>query len=327
MNPEIEKYWDYQKNKNIQPCKITPHSIKSVYWKCLNGHSFKARVSEFLSKKDKCSYCCNKKTDLTNNNLLIFTPEIKEYWSDKNTKQLQNLSPSSNYKAILECSLGHEFRRSIGKIISRNFNCPYCSNHLLLSGFNDLKTKFPSILKHWDYNKNTMDPSQVKFNSTHEYYWVCDNNHSTKQNCRYLNLGFRCLQCSRSSVEYQIHDFLKTLINKKEIATNTRKIISLELDLYVDSLKKAIEVNGDYWHSNELITKRTGMSAEKYHRLKKKLCADKDIDLIFIWEQDWKNSQEYVKENIVKWFHNEKYDIYLFCKYKSSIDYKDQTKN
>lgn len=38
--------WDYEKNKDISPNKISRHSMQSVWWKCPLGHSWKAKISE-----------------------------------------------------------------------------------------------------------------------------------------------------------------------------------------------------------------------------------------------------------------------------------------
>lgn len=41
--PDLCKEWDYEKNE-LCPSKITPHSHKKVWWKCKNGHSWKATI-------------------------------------------------------------------------------------------------------------------------------------------------------------------------------------------------------------------------------------------------------------------------------------------
>ena len=35
----VLKYWDYERNKGLDPKKITCGSEIKVYWKCENGHS------------------------------------------------------------------------------------------------------------------------------------------------------------------------------------------------------------------------------------------------------------------------------------------------
>ena len=75
---------------------------------------------------------------------------------------------------------------------------------------------------------------------------------------------------------------------KKEIIENTRKIIyPYELDLYFPDVNVAIEINGSRWHSDEFKPKN-------YHLEKSKLCEEKGIRLIHIYEWELK-PQYYTK--------------------------------
>lgn len=49
--------WDYEKNKNISPNKISRHSMQSVWWKCSLGHSWKAKISERAIEGKGCKVC------------------------------------------------------------------------------------------------------------------------------------------------------------------------------------------------------------------------------------------------------------------------------
>ena len=77
---------------------------------------------------------------------------------------------------------------------------------------------------------------------------------------------------------------------------NNRKIISpLELDFYLPDKNLAIECNGLYWHSYPKI------SDKNYHYNKSKLCEEKNIRLIHVWEYEWNNErQRPILENIIK---------------------------
>lgn len=72
--------------------------------------------------------------------------------------------------------------------------------------------------------------------------------------------------------------------------SSTRAILSnnLELDLYDDKLKLAIEYNGCWYHS-ELFKTRN------YHYDKWKECRDKGIRLIHIFDNEWYNKTNQVK--------------------------------
>ena len=64
----------------------------------------------------------------------------------------------------------------------------------------------------------------------------------------------------------------------------------LEIDIYLPEYNLAIEYNGSYWHSSKLKDKF-------YHLNKTKLCRDKEIDLIHIFEYEW---TDFRKQCIIK---------------------------
>lgn len=67
---------------------------------------------------------------------------------------------------------------------------------------------------------------------------------------------------------------------------NDRNVINpLELDFYIPEYDLAIEFNGTYWHSAYYKDKT-------YHYNKSKLCEDKGIRLIHIWEHEWENDKQ-----------------------------------
>jgi predicted nucleic acid-binding Zn-ribbon protein len=67
-----------------------------------------------------------------------------------------------------------------------------------------------------------------------------------------------------------------------------------EIDCYIPELKIGIEFNGIYFHSTNGLNKRS----ERYHYNKSKEALEQGIDLIHIWEDQWKNQQEIIKDII-----------------------------
>ncbi len=49
--------WDYEKNKDITPAVISRNSMKSVWWKCSLGHSWKAKIYERTVEEKGCPVC------------------------------------------------------------------------------------------------------------------------------------------------------------------------------------------------------------------------------------------------------------------------------
>lgn len=49
--------WDYEKNKDITPTAVSKNSMKSVWWKCSLGHSWKAKIYERAVEEKGCPVC------------------------------------------------------------------------------------------------------------------------------------------------------------------------------------------------------------------------------------------------------------------------------
>lgn len=100
-----------------------------------------------------------------------------------------------------------------------------------------------------------------------------------------LNIDF-----GQSNMELEMQDFLNSLNLSYNI--KDKKILSgKELDIYLPEFNLAIEMNGVYWHSEIYLDKY-------YHRDKTLKCRELGIDLLHIWEDDWKYKKEIVKSII-----------------------------
>lgn len=102
-----------------------------------------------------------------------------------------------------------------------------------------------------------------------------------------------CNKKQRSIIQKEIQDYLKTDLNIQTIYSNRKNIITgFELDIYLPDYNVAIEFNGNFWHS-ELNGK-----TRKYHIKKTELCEEKNIYLIQIFEDEWINKKEIVKNRL-----------------------------
>lgn len=92
-----------------------------------------------------------------------------------------------------------------------------------------------------------------------------------------------------SHLEKDIYEYVKS-IYAGTIIQRTRKVIPpQELDIYLPDKKLAIEVNGKYYHSLDTIPK-------DYHFNKSKQCEKQGIRLIHIYEWEWLNQPEKIKQ-------------------------------
>ena len=93
-----------------------------------------------------------------------------------------------------------------------------------------------------------------------------------------------------SFAERQIGDYLESLgIN---IIRNDRSVLQTkELDIYIPEHKLAIEFNGLFWHS-------TKFKEPSYHLNKMKECNTAGVRLIQIFEDEWNDRQEQIKNKL-----------------------------
>ena len=87
-----------------------------------------------------------------------------------------------------------------------------------------------------------------------------------------------------------IADYVSALIGEENVIQSDRSILQgKELDIYIPDYNLAIEFNGLYWHTESQGKDRY------YHFNKWEKCKDEGIQLITIWEDEWRNKQDIVK--------------------------------
>lgn len=110
----------------------------------------------------------------------------------------------------------------------------------------------------------------------------------------------RCLNCfplKKSIGQLQLKSFLSTYF--QQIIEHNRTIIApYQLDFYIPQINLAIQFNGDYWHSIEL------GKPHNYHLMKTNMCEQKNIRLIHIWQNQWTENSQYIKQKLQNIFKN-----------------------
>jgi DNA-directed RNA polymerase subunit RPC12/RpoP len=194
-NPKLASEWDADKNE-LLPSQVTPFSTKKVWWRCENGHSWRAAVAG-RSAGNKCPYCSGRKVLAGYNDLKTANPKLADEWDD----ELNDIAPSqvtakSNRKVWWRCILGHSWSASIYER-SNGTSCPFCSGRRVLAGFNDLETINPELADEWDTDKNSLLPSQVTVFSEKSVWWKCkDKGHSWKTGIATRSSGTNCPYCA-----------------------------------------------------------------------------------------------------------------------------------
>lgn len=220
---------------------------------------------------------------------------MKKWDKTKNVVDPYSIPISYLEKVWWTDSCEHSWKQTIKSY--RKYNkqrCPYCAGRKVLKGFNDLETTHPELVKQWS-SKNTVSPSDVSHGYDKRIWWECLKGHEwlVSVNSRTF-YNSNCPECSAktftSKAEKDLLKFINEILENNQIIENTRKVIHpYELDIYIPEKKIAIEFNGLYWHSEE------NGKDKNYHYDKWKMCNDKDIQLITIWEDNWRKKNNLIK--------------------------------
>lgn len=110
------------------------------------------------------------------------------------------------------------------------------------------------LLKEWDYEKNyPLKPIDVINANNKKMWWICPAGHSYLQTISSRKRGSGCPKCAygthtsfpEQALFYYLKDVYSDLIN------NDRHLV-VELDLYIPTLKTAIEYDGYYAHKKKI---------------------------------------------------------------------------
>lgn len=260
--------------------------------------------------------------------------EIKQKTYDSNIKNHNGVYHLQTPEVIKKSAEGHrteEYREKARKLFDaklkhKEFEDKYGVCNPFQLDFVKEKSKETTLLKFGVENiAQNKEALQKRSNSrmlneavnvddlTKEYltdYFVKDNKFQLKEASDYFNVTLFAMDSFKqqlnvdipneekedSTLETEFYNFI-ALLTDKEIVRNTREIISpLELDIYIPEMSLAFEFNGDYWHSENF-----GRN-QRYHYNKFKLCEDKGIRLIQVWEHEWISNRSKVETFIKSLF-------------------------
>ena len=166
-----------------------------------------------------------------------------------------------------------------------------------ISKLNTIIGQHPNYIK---YTENKRSLFKCDSDKDHEFEIHSDNFHDRLS----YNLPL-CTICypigdQKSIKEKILLEYIKSIYNG-EIISGYRD--SIEIDIYLPELKLGIEFNGLYWHSNKF-------RESNYHVDKLNWFKSKNIDIKYIYEDDFDNNLDIIKSQISNWIGKTKTKIY-----------------
>ena len=240
--PELMKFWD--KNKNILNPEETPiNSKEKAFWKCKKcGYEWKSSISTRYGSSDKCMCCDYRKVIRPGiNDVATLIPEIMTEWDEEKNKKegisIAGEGIGSRTKAYWKCPIcGKESYIAIGSRIIKKKDGTYHFRSCLHK--NNIKvSEVPELMRFWDGDKNTLDPSKTISSSHSRAFWKCKKcgyEWETTISSRNNDHG-KCICCELNQVTKKgVNDFFSILPEAKKFYNYEK---NKDLDPYSHGLR------------------------------------------------------------------------------------------
>lgn len=227
-------------------------------------------------------------------NALNFIEKSKEvhngFYSYDDVKYVNSSTPVS-----ITCPIHGNFDQRPNNHLQGS-ECPQCARERMRQVYRMGQDAF--IARARAVHGNRYDYSRVVYGNNqndkvcivcpkHGEYWQAPNMH--------LNEGQGCPMCGTlsSKGETEILSWIKECLPEVEVEQRNKSVMEgRELDIYIPSLKIAVEYNGLRWHSE-----RFGKD-KFYHLTKTEECKKKGVRLLQIFEDEWIYKKDIAKEKI-----------------------------
>ena len=216
-NPDLLKYWDYDKNDKIKlyPNKISKGTHKKAWWICEKGHSYEQEIRSKVNGVG-CPVCSNRIILKGYNDLATTNPELLKEWdyeiNEKNGITPYNISKGKEILVWWKCQICGNSFSCYAYSKKEKVGCPYCSNLKKKVGFNDIFTIEPLWKDAWDYKKNKINPEDVSRKSKMKLWWICSNcKKSFLKSPTHIDHVVLCNECA---IEKGSSKKIKTIIEK-----------------------------------------------------------------------------------------------------------------
>lgn len=195
QKPELAAEWHQTLNGDLRPIDVRPFSDKRVWWRCPEGHEWKARVAD-RSQGTGCPYCAGTIL-LPERSLKALHPHLAQEWhpTKNGSTDPSQVSCGSNRRAWWRCSKGHEWEAVIYSRVSGR-GCPYCAGKKAGQGVS-LADQHPELLSEWHHQMNgDLDPFSVTSGAHRKVWWVCPHGHEWQTAVKTRVAGHGCPVCA-----------------------------------------------------------------------------------------------------------------------------------
>lgn len=266
--PDIAAEWS-DRNLPLLPTMVTSFANSKAWWKCRDcGNEWHTLIST-RSGGSRCPYCSGYTLLKGFNDLATTHPELAAEWSERNYPLMPDeVNAKSRRNVWWKCNIcGNEWKSVINARVKGTV-CPVCADRAVLAGYNDLATTDRKLLAEWDYENNSLLPTQVSRKSMKSVWWKCSLGHSWKAKISDRTiLREKCTVCESEYRSVFPGLAVAYYANQKglKVQLGSDKLLGIPLETYIPSEKLAIEFTS---------------GSEQMEVLKSHLCKQRNIKLV-----------------------------------------------
>lgn len=266
------------------------------------GFEYEIKRAEFLMENGKAGQC-----PICNRGMKQSRESIQRRLLENNIN-VEVLELDNNIIKIRNNECGHIYTENFNDVLRyKKLPCPICKNKYRKDiDIDYVKKEISDIDNEYSVESNeyigTHDLLMVKHHKCGHIYPVSRTNFLSGKRCPYCanSKGF-------STAELEILDFIKQYFpdaEKKSFFENGKK--KYELDVFVKEKNIGFEYNGLFWHSSN---NKFGVN-NSYHINKTKYFKDLGIRVVHIFSDEWRDTNDIVKDKIKSILGLQKNKIY-----------------
>ena len=261
-NAQLMAEWDWEKNTEYDPKKLTHGSNKKVWWKCKKcGGEYEAYIANRTLRGSSCPYCANQKVLIGYNDLQSQSPDLAAEWSKKNTINPTEVTTHSNKKVYWICPLGHDDYLMSIKRRSNRQGCPICAKQSQTSFpeqaiYFYLKQLFNDTVNRYIFEGREIDifiPSKnigIEYNGYYSHKEKSEKDISKKEFFESIGITLFVIKEYKYTEERNQADFYineRTSFNAlTHLVRDVLKSICFDISIDVDCSRDAIAIKNQY---------------------------------------------------------------------------------
>lgn len=250
--PFLMEQWDFNKN-TVDPATILISSKKKFFWKCKKcGKEWPTSPQSRYDAKGKCPSCdSNKSVQPGVNDVFTLVPELKKIYDFEKNKNIdiEHQGWSSRERIACKCpDCGREWTTIINSQILKEGD----SYRIIGCDHKNRKTRqhvpfvseSPTLMRFWDNEKNSLDPSTTSSASDIAAYWKCPD-------CGYSwSAGIRSRDRSKNSkcpCCQNLKKFVPGINDALTLLPDLKRLYDFEKNVGIDPLSLRIGDQSTYY--------------------------------------------------------------------------------